>query len=104
MQRGCVTVCLVKQLVGVAVCPERRLCLVVGSWDLLTCCALPPLGVEEVFAAHLRAAGGVATPETRQGRILSWFQSPSFLSLQLAFFGVVPSSSSGEGASRRKRA
>lgn len=104
MQREHVTACLVKQLVDIAAYPEHRLCLAAGSWDSPTCRAFPLLRVEEVFAAHLRAAGRGTAPETHHDRILSWFPSPSFLSLQLAFFGVVPSSSSGEGASRRKRA
>lgn len=47
--------------------------------------------------------GAFVAPETCQGRMPSLFPSPS-LSLQLVFFGVVPSSSSGERPSRKKLA
>lgn len=79
------TVCFVKQLVGIAVCPEHRLCLAVGSRGSPTCHALPLCGAEEVFAAHPRAAGCVIAPETHQGRILIMV-STSFLSVSAVSF------------------
>lgn len=57
MQRGRVMVCLVKPLVGIAVCPECRFLLCGRGWDLLSCYELPLLGVEDICAAHQRAAG-----------------------------------------------
>lgn len=48
--------------------------------------------------------GAFVAPETCQGRMPSLIPSPSSLSLQLVFFGVVPSSSSGERPSRKKLA